>query len=227
MDDMSIDRNHEVDTTRQLVGHTYDWLGKPVSRGWLLLAVSAFAASCLGWWLRLRPTVPVWGPVSEWVGGLGQLAAVIFLAWQIALLRSDQAARTRSEEEAVRAEREGRAKAVAVTASLAASGRVLCFAVNGGLFPIYGVALQCGTISAQRTFTTYGELKQVSSGGVLLPAAVPARIEFDAPRESPGVLLGVVMDFGDAWGYHWRRIVSLDGSINELLDVSDEAPTGV
>lgn len=217
MDDMSIDRNRQVDTTRQPAGHIYGWLGKPMSTGWLVLAVGAFAASCLGWWLRLRPTAPVWGPVSEWVGGLGQLVAVIFLAWQIALLRSDQAARIRSDEEAVRA----RAIAVVVTADHAAGGRILCHAANRGLFPVYGVALQCGTISAQRTFTTCGEMKQVSSGGVLLPAAEPSYVEFDALREAAGELPGVAMDFGDAFGNHWRRIVSMDGSVNELRDVSD------
>lgn len=216
---MSIDRNQQVDTTRLPDGHVYGWLGKPVSMGWLMLAVGAFAASCLGWWLRLRPAAPVWGPVSEWVGGLGQLAAVIFLAWQIALLRFDQATRIRSDEEAVRA----RAIAVVVTADHAYGERIVCRAANRGTFPIYGVALQCGTISEQRTFTASGEMEQVSSGGVLVPAAEPSQIGFDAPREAPGELPGVAMDFDDAWGNNWRRIVSVDGSVNELRDVSHEA----
>lgn len=211
---MSIDQNQQGGT-RQLGGRAYGWLGKPVSRGWLVLAVCVFAVACLGWWARLRPAAPVWGPVSEWVGGLGQFIAVIFLAWQIALLRSDQAARVRSDEEAVRT----RAKAVVVTAEEVAGGRILCRASNTGLFPVYSATLQCGTISAEHAFTTSGEKKPVSSGGVLLPAAEPAYIEFYAPQEGPGELRGVAMDFGDALGNHWRRIVSLDGSINATFRV--------
>lgn len=216
MDDMSIDRNPQVDTTSQLAGHAYGWLGKRVSRGWLVLAVGAFAASSLGWWLRLRPTVAVWGPVSEWVGGLGQLAAVIFLAWQISLLRSEQADRLRKDDEAEKAEREARAKAVVVTAELRGRQRIVCSAVNGGLFPIYGATLECGTISAQGTFTGPGEMRHVSTGGVLLPGAAPEEIEFDIPQVAPGEKPGVAMEFGDAWGNHWRRIVSTDGRINRL-----------
>jgi len=212
---MSIDQNQQGGTTRQLAERAYGWLGKPVSRGWLVLAVCVFAVACLGWWTRLRPAAPVWGPVSEWVGGLGQFIAVIFLAWQIALLRSDQAARVRSDEEAVQT----RAKAVVVTAEEVAGGRILCRASNTGLFPVYSATLQCGTISAEHTFTASGEKKPVSSGGVLLPAAEPMQIEFYAPQEAPGEMQGVAMDFGDAVGNHWRRIVSLDGSINATFRV--------
>lgn len=218
MGDMSIDQKQQGDTTRQLAGRAYGWLGKPVSRGWLMLAVCVFVVACLGWWIRLRPAAPVWGPVSEWVGGLGQFVAVIFLAWQIALLRSDQAARVRSDEEAVRT----RAKAVVVTAEEVAGGRILCRASNTGLFPVYSATLQCGTISGEHTFTTHGEKKPVSSGGVLLPATEPTRIEFYAPEDALGDLRGVAMDFGDALGNHWRRIVSLDGSINTTFLVKTD-----
>lgn len=215
MGEMSIDQNQQGGTTRQLAGRAYGWLGKPVSRGWLVLAVCVFTVACLGWWTRLRPAAPVWGPVSEWVGGLGQFIAVVFLAWQIALLRSDQAARVRGDEEAVRT----RAKAVVVTAEEVAGGRIACRASNTGLFPVYSATLQCGTISTGHTFTASGEKKPVPSGGVLLPATEPAHIEFYASPEAPGELRGVAMDFADALGNHWRRIVSLDGSINATFRV--------
>lgn len=218
-----IDPSQRSDTHADLAGRFSCWLRKKVAIGWLLVVIAGFAVTLFGWWLRIRPSAPVWGPVAEWVSGLGQLAALIFLAWQILLLRADQDHQSRREATSAKAEREARAKAVAVAVMCPSSHRIVCDATNGGLFPVHGVTLATAQITDGGTESP-SEAKQTGVGGVLFPGSPPSRTEFVVSSEVDRSKQCVIIEFGDAWGYRWRRVLDLEGA--EIKPVSEiSSPT--
>lgn len=203
--DMIIDPNQRPDS----------WLGTRISLGWLLLAIVGLSVTAVGWWLRIRPAQPVWGPVAEWVSGLGQVGALVFLAWQILLLRADQAERSRQEKAAKDAEREARAKAVVVAVLRPDSRRLVCDITNAGAFPVHGVTQTVARVT-DGCITWRGEKKLAGTGGVLFPGSGKSRTEFDflEPTSEPGHCL--VIEYCDAWCYQCTRAVDFDNAEIQL-----------
>jgi hypothetical protein len=57
----------------------------------------------------------------------------------------------------------------------------------------------------------YSEAKPTGVGGVLFPGAPLSRTEFTLPRDVDRSKQCVIIEFGDAWGYQWRRVLDLQG----------------
>jgi hypothetical protein len=208
---MIIERGRRFDTDRDHVGRDSGWLRRKIPAWWLLILAACFITASIGWYLRIRPSAPVWGPISEWVSGVGQLAALIFLAWQVKLLQVDQDRRWHRDDEVASAEREGPARAVVVAVACPGRHRIVCDATNCGRFPVHGVKLAIGRIY-DGALRRYGDTKPAGTGGVLLPNARASRTEFDDAWEVDRSEQRVIIEFGDAWGHYWRRVLDLQGA---------------
>jgi hypothetical protein len=207
-----IDRRPHHLAIAELAKRMRVWLGKPMRRGWLVPAWALLAVAALGWATRARPLEPVWGTIADWVAGLSQAGALIFLAWQIMVFRADQSDRRQSEDAARRREHQAAARSVGVSVSMAAGQRILCEVFNGGSSPVHSATLRPMSISAAGELKPVGDAKSACPGGVLFPGLNPSRTEFEALVDAIGEKLAIMIQFGDPWGGHWQRLVDLDGS---------------
>ncbi|HEX6682236.1 MAG TPA: hypothetical protein VF062_05550 [Candidatus Limnocylindrales bacterium] len=204
---MSLRRKRRSGRSDCRVSTVADLLRRRVSAVWLLPLLIGLVATSLGWFLAIRPAEPAWGTVADWVAGLSQAGAVAFLAWQIALIRGDQAAGRDREVRAEAARRRATKDAVGVAFTLGARGYLICDVVNGGPFAIHAVTIRPVGITPDGPIVA----DEAHAAGVIFPNETKQR-ELALPASLAGAEeVAVIVEFSDPAGEWFRRVIDQQG----------------